>query len=165
MQSMTTLVQQRMHMVERLLPALDWLAGHTESKLAGDPAHLVLGDRGEELAYFHLRKEGWIVTARKWRSAKQPGDLDIVAWDGDTLCFVEVKTRSSHHVASAESAVDSDKRRMVRRMARLYLQTLPEQPGSVRFDIVSVYLDEQKAPEVKRIPAAFAWSEPAYRWS
>ncbi len=162
---MTTLVQHRMQMVERLLPTLDWLAGRTDAKTVAEPAHLLLGDRGEEIAYFHLRKEGWTITARRWKSPKQPGDLDLVGWDGETLCFVEVKTRSSHQVASAESAVDADKRRMVRRMARLYLQTLPEQPQSVRFDIISVHLDEHKLPEVKRIPAAFAWSEPAYRWS
>lgn len=151
--------------MERFLHGLDWVASRTGAKCADEAAHLVLGERGEEIAYFHLRKLGWKVVARQWKSPKQPGDLDMVAWDGETLCFVEVKTQSSDLIASAESAVDADKRRTVRRMARLYLQTLPEQPPSIRFDIVSVYLAGEKAPEVRRIPAAFAWSEPAYRWS
>ena len=63
---------------------------------------MMLGDRGEEAAYFHLRKKGCMVVARRWRSSRQPGDLDLVCWEGDTLCFVEVKTRSRFDVATAE---------------------------------------------------------------
>src|SRR5271154_103436 len=85
------------------------------------PAHLELGRRGEEAAYFYLRRLGYVVVARGWRTAKVRGDLDLVAWEGVTLCFIEVKTRSSRNVATAESAVDEDKTRVLRRMARQYL--------------------------------------------
>ena len=82
------------------------------------PAHLELGRRGEEAAYFYLRRRGYTVVALGWRSAKLHGDLDLVAWEGNILCFIEVKTRSSRKVATAESAVDDEKSRMLCRMAR-----------------------------------------------
>ncbi len=149
--------------MERLLPVLDRLSGRAHPALTVSN-HIVLGERGEEAAFFHLRRMGRIVVARRWVSAKQPGDLDFVAWDGDVLCFVEVKARSSHDIATAESAVDADKRRAVRRMARLYLRTLPLEPPLVRFDIVSVYFSGE-ITEIRVIPGAFGWSEPAHHWS
>jgi putative endonuclease len=106
-----------------------------------------------------------MVVARRWRSSRQPGDLDLVCWEGDTLCFVEVKTRSRFDVATAESAVDADKRRMIRRMARLYMSSLREQPKHVRFDIVSVYFNDVATAELRLIPNAFGWTEPAHRWN
>ena len=57
------------------------------------PAHLDLGERGELEALFFLRRQGYIVMARRWRAPELSGDLDLVAWEGDTLCFIEVKTR------------------------------------------------------------------------
>ena len=162
---MTYLAQQRIRMVERFLPAIDRLVGRAGLEPGEVPAHLALGDRGEEAAYFHLRKQGRLVVARRWRSPKQPGDLDLVTWEGETLCFVEVKARGSHEIATAESAVDADKRRMIRRMARLYLQTLREQPRMIRFDIVSVYYNRDTDAVIRVIPGAFGWSEPAHRWS
>jgi putative endonuclease len=162
---MSSLSQHRIRVVERFLPTIDRLMGRVGLAQEAAAAHLLLGDRGEEAAYFHLRKRGRIVVARRWRSPKQPGDLDLVTWDGEVLCFVEVKTRGSHDIATAESAVDADKRRMIRRMARLYIRTLKDQPRLVRFDIVSVYYTDGKDPVIRVIPAAFGWSEPAHRWS
>ena len=160
---MTRLATERVHMLELLIPAIDRWSGRKE--LLDASAHLTLGDQGEEAAYFHLRKKGWLVVGRRWRSSRQPGDLDLVCWEGETLCFVEVKTRSRFDVATAESAVDSDKRRMIRRMARLYLSSLREQPKHVRFDIVSVYFNDADTAELRVIPNAFGWTEPAHRWN
>jgi putative endonuclease len=60
-----------------------------------EATHLTTGRRGERTAFFYLRREGFIVTARGWRSGIVRGDLDLVAWEGDTICFIEVKTRTS----------------------------------------------------------------------
>ncbi len=60
----------------------------------GLPTHLATGERGEREALFHLRKSGYTIVARRWKSAKLWGDIDLVGWDGEWLCFVEVKTRS-----------------------------------------------------------------------
>jgi putative endonuclease len=86
---------------------------------------------------------GYTIVARRWKSAKLWGDVDLIGWDGRWLCFVEVKTRSGRDAMPAESAVDRDKQEMLRRMARAYLRTFPEKLRGeiqVRFDVVSVYL-------------------------
>jgi putative endonuclease len=121
------------------------------------PAHLELGRRGEEAAYFYLRRRGYTVVALGWRSAKLRGDLDLIAWEGNTLCFVEVKTRSTRNVATAESAVDDDKTRMLRRMARQYLQALPAAPDQVRFDVLSIYFEEGQPAVFELFRGAFDW--------
>ena len=108
-----------------------------------EAAHLATGERGEREALFYLRKLGYVVVARRWKSAKLWGDVDLIGWDGEWLCFIEVKTRSGRDAMPAESAVDKDKRDMLRRMARAYLRGFPEKLRAevpVRFDVVSVYL-------------------------
>src|ERR1700751_2264432 len=70
----------------------------------GLPAHLATGERGEREALFHLRKMGYIIVARRWKSAKMWGDIDLVGWDGEWLCFIEVKTRRGRGAMAAESA-------------------------------------------------------------
>jgi putative endonuclease len=131
-------------------------------KAAKGPEHLELGRRGEEAALFYLRQQGFLVIAHGWQSGRVAGDLDLVAWHGDTLCFIEVKTRSSRTFASAEAAVDRGKRRSLRRVARHYMRQLPEQTLA-RFDILSVYFDDKLARSTARFelfPNAFDWSEP-----
>jgi putative endonuclease len=119
------------------------------------PAHLEVGRRGEEAAFFYLRRLGYIVVARGWRSGKVRGDLDLVAWDDTTLCFIEVKTRTSRSFATADAAVDQDKIRMLRRLARQYLQAMPAVPDQVRFDVLSIYYEAQESFELIR--GAFDW--------
>jgi putative endonuclease len=121
------------------------------------PAHLELGRRGEEAAYFYLRRHGYVVVARGWRSGKVRGDLDLVAWEKDILCFVEVKTRTSRSFATAESSVDDDKTRVLRRMARQYLDMLPIAPNQVRFDVLSIYFEVAKPADYQLFRGAFDW--------
>jgi putative endonuclease len=121
------------------------------------PAHLETGLRGEEAAFFYLRRLGYTVVARDWRSGKVKGDLDLVAWENKVLCFIEVKTRSSRSVATAESAVDEDKTRVLRRVARQYLLALPIDPDQVRFDVMSIYYDDGKQAEIELFRDAFDW--------
>lgn len=121
------------------------------------PQHLATGERGEDLACFCMRERGFTVVARRWHSARLRGDLDLVAWDGDTLVIFEVKTRTAHDMAPAESAVDPAKQRMLRRMALAYRRRLPEPWRDlvpIRFDVVSVY-DLPEGPKFQHIPDAF----------
>ncbi|MGA8431121.1 MAG: YraN family protein [Candidatus Sulfotelmatobacter sp.] len=117
--------------------ALDWLALRT---LPADklPEHQRTGRRGEEEAYFHLRRLGYIMVARNFRSPKHRGEIDLIGWDKDVLCFIEVKTRTSLGVKPPEAAVDRHKRREIAIMIREYLRQL-EPACQWRFDIVSVY--------------------------
>jgi putative endonuclease len=123
--------------------------------------HLRTGERGEEAAFFYLRRKGFTVVAQRWNDGPLPGDLDLIAWQGDMLCFIEVKTRTSIEVATASSAVDKNKRRILRRLARLYLRKLPDDAArpETRFDIIVVYELPGKPRELRLIPGAFGWSE------
>lgn len=143
-----------LRLLEEFVHASDRLAVRLRRRR---PAHLELGRRGEEAAYFYLRRRGYTVVARGWRNAKVRGDLDLVAWEDDTLCFIEVKTRTSRNVATAESAVDDDKTRVLRRIARQYLHALPVAPGQVRFDVLSIYFEAQKPADYQHFRGAFDW--------
>jgi Uncharacterised protein family UPF0102 len=70
---------------------------------------LCFGCRGEDEAFFHLRKLGFTVVARNYRLARRGGDIDLIALEKDKLCFVEVKTRSRRNFIPAEAAADAEK--------------------------------------------------------
>jgi len=117
--------------------------------------HLETGRRGEEEAYFHLRRLGYVMVARNYRSPRRHGELDLIGWDGDVLCFVEVKTRTTRAVMPAEAAVDAEKQRDLALVAREYLRRVAGSPAW-RFDVVSVYLEEAAgAPEITLFKNAF----------
>jgi putative endonuclease len=142
----------------RVLRGVDGLAARW-GRGARMPGHLTTWLRGEREALFHLRKLGYTVVARRWKSPKLRGDVDLIGWDGEWLCFVEVKTRTERDMAPAESAVDADKQEMLRRMARAYVRGFPERlrrEVPVRFDIVSVYL-QPSGPEFEVYRGAFGW--------
>jgi putative endonuclease len=113
-----------------ILRALDWLS---EKFLPPDETaeHLKTGRRGEEEAYFYLRRQGYTIIARNYRSPHHRGELDLVGWvrdkkDDKVLCFIEVKTRTTRAIQPAEAAVDRDKEDDLRRVAHDFLRHLPE---------------------------------------
>ena len=123
---------------QSIIRGLDWLARF----LPPDPRplHQRIGTRGEEAAYFHLRKLGYEIVARNFRSPRSRGEIDLIGWEADVLCFIEVKTRTSRDVKTPEAAVDHHKRREVAEVAREYRRGLPP-TCQWRIDIVSVYYD------------------------
>lgn len=145
-------------MLEALMRGLDWVAtrrGRTTSR----PPHLAVGEAGEEAAFHFLRGKGYRVVARRWSSGERPGDLDLVAWQGDVLCFVEVKTRTERDAKPAEAAVDGHKRATLLRLARRYVRMLKrEEPPPVRFDVVSVYLAPGEPRVIEHYEGAIPWS-------
>jgi putative endonuclease len=155
---MGLLTAARLKLFEVLVDACDRSVIRTSS----EAAHLVTGRRGERAAFFYLRREGLIIVARGWRSGIVRGDLDLIGWDGETLCFIEVKTRTTRAVATAEASVDEDKRHSLRRLARHYLGQLPDRERAmqelpVRFDILSIYFEEGKSAEFDHFRGAFGW--------
>lgn len=146
----------RLSIFERTLVWLDRQSARKTAP-ARRAAHLTTGVRGEDAAYFHLRLLGYTIVARRWRSPKLRGDIDLIGWDGDRLCFIEVKTRRSRSFQPAEVAVDREKRTMLMRMAQEYLRQLENREQiAVRFDVVSVYLSEDR-PEFEVFRGAFDW--------
>lgn len=110
-----------------------------------------IGQRGEEDAYFYLRRLGYVMVARNYRSPRHHGEIDLIGWDREVLCFVEVKTRTTHDVMPAEAAVDREKRRALRKVVGDYLQSLPRrtfpEPPPWRFDVLTVYYHPLPATE------------------
>jgi len=159
----------RLRLLESALDALDRRAACAAVRRPSRAAHILTGSRGERAALFWLRRHGYTVVAHAWRSARAPGDLDLIAWTASssakgsrepappTLCFVEVKTRTTRAVAPAHLAVDEDKRRTMRRLARHYLRQLPSRDVPTRFDILSIYFEKDKPAAFEHFPGAFGW--------
>jgi len=95
------------------------------------------------------------MVARNFRSPHGRGEIDLIGWDRDVLCFIEVKTRTTRDVKPAEAAVDRDKQRALARVARDYLRHLPLS-CQWRFDVVSVYYVERPSqPQFELFQNAF----------
>ncbi|NLF68317.1 MAG: YraN family protein [Candidatus Anammoximicrobium sp.] len=113
-----------------------------------------LGRRGEAAAARFLKKKGYVIVARSDRM--RLGELDLVAVDGRTVVFVEVKTRRSHESGHPAEAVGDDKQRRLTRLALTYLKrhNLLEYPA--RFDVVAVtWADDRREPVIEHFPNAF----------
>jgi putative endonuclease len=132
-----------------IIRSLDWLADRT---LPPDemPAHQRTGQQGEEDAYFFLRKLGYVMVGRNFRSPRCRGEIDLIGWDKDVLCFIEVKTRTTLEVKPAQAAVDRHKRREIAAVAREYRRGFPPS-CQWRFDIVSVYYEQSSTDLQPRI--------------
>ena len=102
------------------------------------------GDAGEQAAADHLRARGYRILERNYRC--RAGEIDIIAEDRGRIAFVEVKTRSPRAVMPPRSAVDAEKEHRIRKAARFYLGSYHD-PSPVRFDVVSVWVDESLAVE------------------
>lgn len=101
------------------------------------------GKLGEDLAHRYLRKQGYVVVARNYRLPSGNAEADIIAWDGDTLVIVEVKTRESADYGPPERAIDPDKLRRMRRIALEYARKTETPRERIRFDVVTVLLPER----------------------
>ncbi len=120
-------------------------------------ADAATGRRGEDLAHRFLQRQGYTVVARNYRPASGAGEIDLVAWDGPTLVFVEVKTRTSEEFGAPERAVDGEKEKHLLRAARSYAHRAGMGMERARFDIVSVVLGEP--PRLELIRDAFRTSQ------
>jgi putative endonuclease len=172
----------------RLLDSTRRLFGAARTRLSradggdGDALapHLELGRRGEQLAAEHLRAQGYKLLAsnfrigvgRNRRGAVVQAEIDLVAYEGRTLCFVEVKTRASDRFAAPEANVDLRKQRQVTRAARAYRRMLGLASAPYRYDVISVLLPPPDADGAERPPRLELfrgfWTEDKFRkrrWS
>jgi putative endonuclease len=130
-------------LTQAVVRALDWVAERT-LPADGAPAHQRTGRRGEEDAYFYLRRLGYVMVAHNFRSSRRRGEVDIIGWDKDVLCFIEVKTRTTRDVKPAEAAVDRDKQRGLAAVAEEYLRHVTPS-CRWRFDVVTIYYERQSS--------------------
>ena len=119
--------------------------------MSPDVRHL-FGKLGEDLACTELRRRGYEILAQRYRT--RFGEIDIVARDGETVVFVEVKTRAADGFGGGEAAVTDWKQRRIGRMASDYLirQRLPD--GPCRFDVIVIGF-EGNAPRIEIYQDAF----------
>ena len=112
-----------------------------------------LGDRGETAALRHLLRSGLDVVARNVHIGG--GELDLVAWDGDTLVFVEVKTRGRRDAFAPQVAVNRAKEEQVTRLALAFCHRYGLETVPLRFDVMAVTLEEGRPPEIRHFQKAF----------
>ncbi|MEW6211176.1 MAG: YraN family protein [Acidobacteriota bacterium] len=114
-------------------------------------AHLEFGERGELIALRYLKEaEGYLIVAMNFRvpvgrgmkGQKLTAEIDIIAYDGGTLVFIEVKTRASRDVVAPETAVDLRKKRQIARAARRYRRLMGVTQEPYRYDVVTVVPEE-----------------------
>jgi putative endonuclease len=133
-----------------------------------------IGVIGERLASAFLIEEAYrlvianfkVPIGRNTKGVQVTGEIDLVALDGETLCFIEVKTRQSASFAGPLAAVDLRKQRQITRTARMYRKIFNLKDISYRFDVVTVLLEKDIAPEIELIKGF--WHEAKFRkraWS
>jgi putative endonuclease len=113
----------------------------------------VLGERGERATAAAYGRRGYRVLARNWRC--RAGELDLVLIRGETLVFCEVKTRRGDAFGGGYEAVTWSKRRKLRALAELFLQSSGIRPRTMRFDVASVRAGRGEAPDVEVFEDAF----------
>lgn len=120
---------------------------------------LGLGVRGEALAWNFLRKQGYSILEKNYRT--RFGEVDVIARKEGILVFLEVKTRRDHRFGFPEESVDWKKRQKLARVAEAYLQTSRLEHRPARFDILSVTWNGRSEPHFSLIEDAFTAGE---RW-
>jgi putative endonuclease len=133
------------------------------------PASSRLGSEGEALAARFAKSSGYrIVMAnfkvpigRNRRGAPVTGEIDLIAYDGPVICFIEVKTRRSDVFAGPLSAVDRRKQRQIIRAARAYRKIFRIWNTPVRFDVITVLMPENNEPIIELVRGF--WSENSFR--
>ena len=111
---------------------------------------LALGRRGEDLAHRFLRSKGFIIVARNYRLSSGDAEADLIAWEGETLVFVEVKSRETTDFGPPERAIGEEKRQHLLRIAREYSRKTQTHWERIRFDVVSVVLTKPPTIELFR---------------
>lgn len=123
---------------------------------SGDPRREI-GDRGERAAVAFLENRGLEIVDRNWKCSY--GEADVVALDGETLVFCEVKTRRATTSGIPEEAVTPAKQRRYARIARVYCSRTDVEYRSIRFDVIAIYAFSDTQALLRYIRGAFDAAE------
>ena len=140
-----------------------------QNKQPTRPNTSFVGESGERIAAEFLENQGFrlvlsnfkVPVGRNSRDAIVTGEIDLIALDGNTICFVEVKTRSSDDFASPLAAVDLRKQRQITRTARVYRKIFNLHGARFRYDVVSIILTNGKEPRIELFKNF--WTEAKFR--
>ena len=111
------------------------------------------GEQGEQVAWQYLRRHGYRLVTTNY--ACRAGEIDIIAHEGTTLVFVEVRSRSSARYGLPLETVDEHKQQRIRLAAEHYLHSTGQQAAYCRFDVVSILWQEKGHPLVELYKNAF----------
>ena len=111
-----------------------------------------LGERGENVAARYLRDQGYKILLRNYRCPL--GEIDIIARDGETIVFVEVKTRS-YDDPTPEDQVTAGKQHQLTKAAKTYMSRYGTPQPPARFDVVAVVWPENRDPQIRHTQSAF----------
>jgi putative endonuclease len=125
----------------------------SESTSTGLPSAKEQGQRGEALALRHLYRQGFDILERNFRC--RAGEIDLIAYDGSVLAFIEVKARSSQDFGMPAEALLLEQQERIRRAAATYRRSRRLEHLSFRFDLVAVDLSAGSKPALKLIRNAF----------
>lgn len=133
------------------------------------PSRTDLGREGERLAAEYLKQNGYrivltnfkVPVGRNSKGVQVTGEIDIVALDGETLCFLEVKARRSEEFTPAITAVDLRKQRQITRTAKIYRRIFGVYEMPYRFDVVTVVAPKSEMPVIT-LSKSF-WNESKFR--
>lgn len=118
------------------------------------PNRAAVGRAGEEAAARHLTDRGYTIVERNWRC--RSGEIDLIAHEGTTLVFIEVRSRSNPvRFGTAVEAITPRKCRQVREVANYYLRQQARFERSVRFDVIAVTFLRDGITDIKHLPGAF----------
>jgi putative endonuclease len=131
---------------------LRWLKSRLIQETPGAPSRTALGEGGENAAARFLRGLGYRIIERNFRC--ELGEVDIIARDGKTLVFVEVKTREQDDPAPEEQ-VDAAKQHQLTRAARVYLSRYGSPQPPARFDVVGIVWPPGRSPQIRHTIDAF----------
>ena len=112
-----------------------------------------LGRRGEDAAARHLKRLGYTIVARSHKD--NIGEIDLIAVDGRTLVFIEVKTRTTHDAGHPADAVDEAKQQRLTRLALAYMKRHDLLECPARFDVIAVTWAGRGRPTIEHFQNAF----------
>lgn len=114
-----------------------------------------LGQRGEQLALAHLTNKGYAVLATNWRCPY--GELDIVARLGETVVFVEVRTRYTDSTEAAFESINPRKQQKLAALAHLYLKAMQLEDSPWRIDVIAIAIPRTGKPLLEHLENALDW--------
>jgi putative endonuclease len=113
----------------------------------------LIGRQGEEIAFSYLQNRKYAVVERNFRC--KCGEVDIIARDGKTIVFVEVKTRRATSFGPPQLSVTEFKQRQISKSALTYLALKGLSQANARFDVIAIFLQEKNPPLIEHIQNAF----------
>lgn len=116
-----------------------------------------LGQEGEDLAARYLKRQGFRIHARNVHVGRY--EIDLIAQEGDTIAFVEVKTRRPSTIAPPEANITRTKRRHLRAAAKAYVAAENQPDCYYRFDLIAIVLHESGEAEITHYRSAFTMTD------